>query len=52
MQTPYAVLIDIAKMCVGYALDDEDCPELHRPKLVGIQGELDDLYTAAMASKS
>lgn len=51
MQQPYEVLLDIAKLCVGHALDHPDCMELHRRRLTKIQQELDVMYGAVLINK-
>lgn len=51
MQQPYEVLLDIAKLCVGHALDAPDCLEFHRTRLLEIQGDLDAMYGAVVSNK-
>lgn len=51
MQTPYEVWLDIAKLCIGHALDSPDCMEFHRLRLMEMQQELDAMYGAVLSNK-
>lgn len=51
METPYEVLLDVAKLCLEKAADHPDCMTYHQRRLVEMQGELDAMYGAVVSNK-